>query len=87
MYVFACMFMHIQVGVCSDVYGGPMVSFTRDYLPCFLTESVTGLELVKRAGLVGIDPWGSPYLHFPSAGITNKDHHTPLPPPIVDSGD
>lgn len=47
MSVFACMFMHIQVGVCSDVYGGQVVSFTRDFLPCFLTESVTGLELVK----------------------------------------
>lgn len=62
-----------------------MVSFTRDYLPCFLTESVTGLELVKQAGLVGSDPWGSPCLHFPSAGITNKHHHTFFP--IVDSGD
>lgn len=47
MSVFACMFMYIQVDVCSDVYGGRMVSFTRDYLPCFLTESVIGLELVK----------------------------------------
>lgn len=47
MSVFACMFVHIQVGVCSDVYGGQMVSFTRDYPPCFLTESVTGLEHVQ----------------------------------------
>lgn len=78
MYVFARMFVHIQVGVCSDVYGGPMVSFIRNYLPCFLTESVTGLELVTKAGLVGSDPWGSPCLHFVLGLQTNT---TTLAPP------